>query len=230
MTHVSSPYCPLALPQDSSIKFLICTDVAARGIDVKGLPLVINHTLPDVPETYIHRVGRTGRAGAVGMAVSLAGETSLERVWFHKCGSKKPAECGKTALLDEGGCTIWYDEASCLAQVEQRLQGITLPRASMETLRDGMTNLESLAAMSRPQVPPHVIKQMQYVAIVAPQARALGVLEAASQAMYYQSRDRSSRWRTMLQLGGGGGAAGAGVGAAAASAKHEQAGARAGSE
>lgn len=50
---------------------LIATDIAARGIDVDGLDLVINYELPNVPETYVHRIGRTGRASASGIALSF---------------------------------------------------------------------------------------------------------------------------------------------------------------
>ncbi len=46
-----------------TIRLLVATDIAARGIDVSGLPCVINSELPNVPETYVHRIGRTGRAG-----------------------------------------------------------------------------------------------------------------------------------------------------------------------
>jgi len=50
---------------------LVATDIAARGLDVAQLPLVVNYDLPLVPEDYIHRIGRTGRAGWPGRAVSL---------------------------------------------------------------------------------------------------------------------------------------------------------------
>lgn len=50
---------------------LVATDIAARGIDIEGLSYVINYDLPEVPETYIHRIGRTGRAGASGVAISF---------------------------------------------------------------------------------------------------------------------------------------------------------------
>ncbi|OGS19468.1 MAG: hypothetical protein A2219_07720 [Elusimicrobia bacterium RIFOXYA2_FULL_50_26] len=53
-------------------RILVATDIAARGIDVKGIELVINFDLPDDPENYIHRIGRTGRAGMEGHAISLA--------------------------------------------------------------------------------------------------------------------------------------------------------------
>ena len=52
-------------------RVLIATDIAARGIDINQLELVINYDLPDVPETYIHRIGRTGRAGNAGMALTF---------------------------------------------------------------------------------------------------------------------------------------------------------------
>ncbi len=53
-------------------RILVATDIAARGIDVKGIELVLNYDLPDDPENYIHRIGRTGRAGFAGHAVSFA--------------------------------------------------------------------------------------------------------------------------------------------------------------
>jgi ATP-dependent RNA helicase RhlE len=54
-----------------SVQILVATDVAARGLDIEDLPLVVNFDLPIVAEDYIHRIGRTGRAGASGEAISL---------------------------------------------------------------------------------------------------------------------------------------------------------------
>jgi ATP-dependent RNA helicase RhlE len=59
--------------RDGSLRILVATDIAARGIDVDGLSHVVNYELPNVPETYVHRIGRTGRAGAAGIAISLCG-------------------------------------------------------------------------------------------------------------------------------------------------------------
>ena len=53
------------------LQVLVATDIAARGIDIDELPVVVNYELPNVPEDYVHRIGRTGRAGASGRAVSL---------------------------------------------------------------------------------------------------------------------------------------------------------------
>ena len=55
------------------VKVLVATDVAARGLDVRGISHVINFEMPMVPEDYIHRIGRTGRAGESGVAISLVG-------------------------------------------------------------------------------------------------------------------------------------------------------------
>ena len=53
------------------MQVLVATDIAARGIDIDELPHVVNYDLPNVPEDYVHRIGRTGRAGAEGEAISL---------------------------------------------------------------------------------------------------------------------------------------------------------------
>jgi len=57
--------------KNGELKVLVATDIAARGIDVEELSLVINYDLPNVPETYVHRIGRTGRASASGIALSF---------------------------------------------------------------------------------------------------------------------------------------------------------------
>lgn len=57
--------------KNSRTRVLVATDIASRGIDIEELPLVVNYELPDDPETYVHRIGRTGRAGNEGVAVSF---------------------------------------------------------------------------------------------------------------------------------------------------------------
>src|SRR5471030_123628 len=61
----------LAEFKDNTLQVLVATDIAARGIDIDQLPHVVNFDLPNVPEDYVHRIGRTGRAGATGEAISL---------------------------------------------------------------------------------------------------------------------------------------------------------------
>ncbi|MBI1207202.1 MAG: DEAD/DEAH box helicase [Azospirillum sp.] len=69
---------------------LVATDVAARGVHVDGIDLVVNFDMPDVPETYVHRIGRTARAGAAGVAISFCGRAersnlgAIEALIRHK--------------------------------------------------------------------------------------------------------------------------------------------------
>ena len=60
--------------KEGNIRVLVATDIAARGIDIDELSHVINYDLPDVPETYVHRIGRTGRAGKEGVAITFCDE------------------------------------------------------------------------------------------------------------------------------------------------------------
>jgi ATP-dependent RNA helicase RhlE len=56
------------------VQALVATEVASRGLDIKELPYVVNYELPNVPEDYVHRIGRTGRAGSTGIALSLVAQ------------------------------------------------------------------------------------------------------------------------------------------------------------
>jgi ATP-dependent RNA helicase RhlE len=66
--------------KESSLRVLVATDVAARGIDVDNISLVINYNLPEDPRNYIHRIGRTARAGKSGMAISFAVENDMRQL------------------------------------------------------------------------------------------------------------------------------------------------------
>ncbi|MGD8710345.1 MAG: helicase-related protein, partial [Ectothiorhodospiraceae bacterium] len=63
-----------------SVQALVATDVAARGLDIDRLPHVVNYELPDNPADYVHRIGRTGRAGESGAAVSLVGAAERDQL------------------------------------------------------------------------------------------------------------------------------------------------------
>lgn len=63
--------------RNKEVSVLVATDIAARGIDIESLPYVINFDLPNIPETYVHRIGRTGRAGNSGLAISFCGKDEL---------------------------------------------------------------------------------------------------------------------------------------------------------
>ncbi len=70
----------LARFRNQSVRLLVATDVAGRGIDVEGLDLVINYEFPQQTDLYIHRIGRTGRAGQTGVAITLSGRGDQERI------------------------------------------------------------------------------------------------------------------------------------------------------
>ncbi|GHU05399.1 ATP-dependent RNA helicase RhlE [Betaproteobacteria bacterium] len=70
----------LANFKDGSLPVLVATDIAARGLDIEQLPQVVNFELPGMPEDYVHRIGRTGRAGATGHAISLVAPEEREQL------------------------------------------------------------------------------------------------------------------------------------------------------
>ncbi len=64
--------------KDKTIRILVATDIAARGLDIEGLPQVVNYEMPNAAEDYVHRIGRTGRAGLTGLAVSFVSKEELD--------------------------------------------------------------------------------------------------------------------------------------------------------
>jgi ATP-dependent RNA helicase RhlE len=85
--------------KSGDLEVLVATDIAARGIDVDGVSHVINFDLPNEPESYVHRIGRTARAGASGVAISLCSRDELEYLRLiektigHKlAGEGRPAD------------------------------------------------------------------------------------------------------------------------------------------
>lgn len=101
----------MAKLRNRSIRVLLATDVAARGIDVAGLDLVVNFDLPLSPENYVHRIGRTGRAGKSGVAISIATSREGHKIAgieafihqtlapFTRSGSSASAERVQTAPM-----------------------------------------------------------------------------------------------------------------------------------
>lgn len=109
--------------KNDQVKFLICTDVAARGIDIKGIPYVIQVTLPDEKANYLHRIGRVGRADRMGLAISLVA-TVPEKVWYHSNCKTRGKGCFDTRLVEQKGCCIWYNENHLLSEIEEHLNCI----------------------------------------------------------------------------------------------------------
>ena len=82
----------LASFKEGRVQILVATDIAARGIDIDLLPNVVNFDLPNVPEDYVHRIGRTARAGNTGQAVSLVCADELNLLWDIEHVIQQPIE------------------------------------------------------------------------------------------------------------------------------------------
>jgi ATP-dependent RNA helicase RhlE len=78
--------------KSGDVRVLVATDIAARGLDIEELPHVVNYDLPNVPEDYVHRIGRTGRAGMTGEALSLVSEDEHEFLRDIEKLLKRPIE------------------------------------------------------------------------------------------------------------------------------------------
>ncbi|MES1206568.1 MAG: DEAD/DEAH box helicase [Pseudomonadota bacterium] len=110
----------LTLMRAGKIQFLVATDVAARGIDIEALSHVFNYTFPEAPEIYIHRTGRTGRAGKHGTAISLIGPTEVGSFYYLKLLYKiRPEE---RALPSEAEIRS-HREGERVLQLRQALPG-----------------------------------------------------------------------------------------------------------
>lgn len=100
--------------KEGEIRILVATDLAARGIDICELPFVVNMTLPEEPATYVHRIGRAGRAGKIGLAVSIVG-TEREYVWWCQKGLKPPQK-------DTAANGKWHSETDLLKRIDSLLR------------------------------------------------------------------------------------------------------------
>ena len=101
--------------KNGALRVLVATDIAARGLDIPLLPHVINFELPNIPEDYVHRIGRTGRAGANGIAISLVAHDeadylkSIEKLLSQQLptGSIDGFEQGPAPAIDPNADHLW---------------------------------------------------------------------------------------------------------------------------
>ena len=166
--------------KDGEIRFLICTDVAGRGIDISGLPYVINMTLPDNVEDYIHRVGRVGRQDRMGLAISIVSEIP-EKVWYHTCPSRG-TNCSNSKLKSLGGCAIWYEEKSVFDEIKSRI-GDAIPVLNEQNFKAEMNEREGKIIYGEPRKSPSTAYE-NHVNILAPSAKELAELEYQAQSSY----------------------------------------------
>ncbi|ETO25662.1 hypothetical protein RFI_11476 [Reticulomyxa filosa] len=184
--------------KDGDVRFLISTDVAARGIDIKALPFVVNMTMPAESEDYIHRVGRVGRADMPGVAISILAnqkEKVVLIVWYHKCPSRG-SNCSDTRLVEQGGCAIWFDEFEIFAAVEKRLGGIKIPILDQNNLDPNQLK-ELLQEISRRD--PLVAQAEKKVEMLKPKVEELAALETKAQSINTQKKSPSDKKRSLNQ-------------------------------
>jgi ATP-dependent RNA helicase RhlE len=130
--------------KDNELRVLVATDIAARGLDIEALPHVVNYDLPHVAEDYVHRIGRTGRAGAEGEAVSLVSHddrplmAAIERLMNRKVEERVIAgfEPGNRGQTRHG---------------ENRAQSPNLPRWQHQQPRQRHGQPKSHASHAQPQ-------------------------------------------------------------------------------
>lgn len=92
--------------KNNSCSLMVATDVAARGLDIKELPAVINYDLAFEHDVHIHRIGRTGRAGSKGLAISLTTPADAERLCAIEDSLKSPVTWGEIGSLSKSGSKI----------------------------------------------------------------------------------------------------------------------------
>jgi ATP-dependent RNA helicase RhlE len=107
----------LAAFKDGSCRVLVATDIAARGIDVEAVSHVINYDLPNVPESYVHRIGRTARAGANGLAISFCNDEEKAYLRDIERTTRQKIPVG---AFPEGFTPPSRQEAADNAQAEER--------------------------------------------------------------------------------------------------------------
>jgi ATP-dependent RNA helicase DDX27 len=96
--------------RDGSVNFLLATDIASRGLDILGIETVINYIMPSTEAIYVHRVGRTARAGKKGRALSLIGDTKYERSMLKSIVKRSSVNTCKQRLVSPELVKLWKEK------------------------------------------------------------------------------------------------------------------------
>jgi ATP-dependent RNA helicase RhlE len=134
--------------RDGRLRVLVATDIAARGIDIDGITHVINYELPNVPETYVHRIGRTARAGAAGTAISFCDQAergSLRDIEKLTRRSLTVIDAHDASVLRDGRCA---EPRSAPAALERKHSETSeLPSGRAPKRQQRKTRAEALTAL-----------------------------------------------------------------------------------
>lgn len=102
---------------NGQLQILVATDVAARGLDIDALPQVINYDLPNQPEAYVHRIGRTGRAGESGRAYSLVSADERDFLRRIEALTRQRLTLTSVPLIENGH---WHEAQPAVVQKPKR--------------------------------------------------------------------------------------------------------------
>jgi ATP-dependent RNA helicase DbpA len=174
----------LLLLRNGSLRIVIATDVAARGLDIDELAAVINFELPREPEVFVHRIGRTARAGRDGLAVTLAGPHDRRTVDELRTGG--PLEGVESGPLPPAGAP---QRAAVPAMITLAIQGGRQDRLRPGDIVGALTNDVGLAASDIGQI--SVLDQISFVAVTA--ATGQRALEGLSTGRIKNKRFRAYR-------------------------------------
>ncbi|MDK2124530.1 DEAD/DEAH box helicase [Parachitinimonas caeni] len=128
----------LAAFKEGSLRVLVATDIAARGLDISELPFVVNFELPGSPEDYVHRIGRTGRAGSSGVAISLVSPEEERQFQAIQKLLKRDLPLTPVPGFSRGGAPLPKDPAAFPSATAS-------PRSMPATGRVGVARTESAA-------------------------------------------------------------------------------------
>ncbi|MEE2643425.1 MAG: DEAD/DEAH box helicase, partial [Myxococcota bacterium] len=132
--------------REGRVQLIVATDVAARGLDINGISQVINYDLPQDSESYIHRIGRTGRAGRQGHALLLI--TPRERHQFSQLQRQLKGSQLKALTLPSRERLLQGRKAALLAQIEQSIQVLNGEDVYREVLDELIQQEQSLEAVA----------------------------------------------------------------------------------